>query len=92
MYRFYGNSEFKLGNRIRVADCCGLDSNKHGIVINHFPWQEEEGAYKQPAKHYVPVMLDDKTKHYFSRRMLLHENKQYNVRVTDRCIIYSLKN
>ena len=91
MYSFYGNSDFKIGNRIRVPDCSGLNSNKHGIVINHFPWREEEGAYRTPDNDYVPVLLDDNTKHYFSRSELLHEGREYNVRCTDRCIIYSPK-
>jgi hypothetical protein len=88
LYRFYGNSEFKIGDRICIPDGCGLDSNKHGVVINHFPYREEEGAYKPPEKHHVPIQLDDHQKHYFPRNMLLHENRDYHVRMTNSTVIY----
>lgn len=91
MYNFYGNSDFKIGDRIRIPDGCGLDSGKHGRVINHFPWREEVGAYKAPEQHFVPVMLDNNTKHYFSRKMLLHESKEYDVSMSNICVIYSPK-
>lgn len=89
MYRFYGNSEFKIGDRVRIPEGCGLDSGKHGTVINHFPWREEIGAYQPPKDHHVPVLLDNGNKVYFSRKMLLHENKTYKVSYTDRSVIYA---
>lgn len=49
--------KIKLGDRVRVAGCSGIDSDKEGVVI---PPQSKwpEGNYKTPGKDELWLRLD----------------------------------
>lgn len=68
-YNFYGNSTFKIGDKIKVVEGAGIDSGKEGTVIPHFNWREEPGAYSPPDKDDVPIQLP-KHKSYFPKNYL----------------------
>jgi len=72
LYKFYGNSEFKVGDRARIAEGSGIGSGSYVEITNHFNWREEDGAYKEPTKDYIPVkFLVDNRKEYWSRNRLI---------------------
>lgn len=70
MYNFYGNSTFKVGNRVRTGDTCGLDSSRDATVVSHFNWRLEAGAYKEPDDDWIPIVFDNGDVSYFPKGYL----------------------
>lgn len=78
LYKFYGNSSFKIGMTVKTSIGAGLDSDKVATVIPHFNWREEEGAYKPPSKTDIPIQFENKTKRYFPSNYLTVKHETYN--------------
>lgn len=68
--QFHNRSQFKFGASVTVLQCSGIDSGKEARVINHFNWEEEQGAYKRPDNTYIPIQFSNGDKSYMSRYRL----------------------
>lgn len=61
--QFASNSKFKIGTKIKVGGCSGLDSDKIGIVISHFNNNDGYLMYLKNERNWIPVSLEPKEYH-----------------------------
>ena len=68
MYNFYGNSKFKVGDKVRAN--MGVDSGRKATVINHF--RHEDGYVRHLANdsNWIPIRWDNGVKDYMGGAFL----------------------
>lgn len=67
------NRNFRLGDRVVVQDLSGIDSRETAIVVNHFDWKLEAGAYKAPGRSEIPIRIESTgALRYMYRNRLIH--------------------